>query len=234
MMVPVDNWSLYTAPEDAIDADLLRSFVAEQRESRLLTESLTLELKRRRQGDNIARTIAAFANTDGGILLVGVDEDSPVFDTSPGVPSTEVVAISDSCRNVLDPLVQPSIVPVALPEGDRVVIVIRVDPEPAVVPVCKGGTVFVRAPGQTVPATREQIIALATRPSTVGASLQTIPSLNTAFYPDYQISQGSPRDALIRIAGGVWLRPSVGEFMFGTAHRDSLRVTSGRVVYGSR
>lgn len=225
-MQTVDEWSLYTAPEEDIDADLLRSFIDEQRESRLLTESMTLELKRRRQGDNVVRAIAGLANTDGGIVLVGVDEDNPTFDNSPGVPATEVVAIADSCRNVLSPLVQPSIVPVRLADRELVVVVVRVDADPTIAPVCKSGTVFVRAPGQTVPATREQILALATRPSNVGLPQQSVPALNTLFYPTHDpAGSGSSRDALIRVAGGVWLRPSVGEFMFGTAHRTSLRNT---------
>jgi hypothetical protein len=217
----VVDWSLYTAPEEQITADLLRTFIDEQREARLLAESMTLELKERRHGDNIAKAVAGFANTEGGVVLVGISENNPSFETAPGVSPNEVVAIGDSCRNLLTPLVRPSIVPVALPDGENVVVVVRVDSDASLVPVCKAGAVFVRAPGQTVPASREQIIALATRPQ--GAATALVPSLSSAFAPSYEANRDETRDALVRVASAVWLRKSVHDFVFGTSVRESLR-----------
>lgn len=219
----VVTWSLYTAPDEQITPDLLRAFISEQREARLMTESMTLELKERRHSDNVARAVAGFANTEGGIILVGISEDDPSFDGAPGVSPSEVVAIGDSCRSLLAPLVQMSIVPVPLPAGDKVVIVIRVDADPSVRPVVKAGTVMVRAPGQTVPASHEQIIAMVARsqnPSTI--DVPTF-SLMDSFRPAYDANRGQFRDALIRVAGGVWLRPSASEMVFGVKQRAQLR-----------
>ncbi|WP_418057964.1 helix-turn-helix domain-containing protein [Pimelobacter simplex] len=215
-------WSLYTAPPDAVDADLLRTFIAAQHEANLLTESTTLELKEKRRGDNVAKAVAGFANTDGGIVLVGVDESSASFDDAPGVLPEEVVAIDDSCRNVLDPKPLLEIFPVALPSGGKVVIVVRVAADPYLRPVCKGGTVYVRAPGHTVPATRQQIIELSRSPQGSVATSTPVMALSSTYAPPYDLIIQDDRDALIRIAGGVRLRPSVNEFAFGTTVREDL------------
>src|SRR5450756_103420 len=94
-------WTIYTAPAEQITADLLRSFLAEQRRNRLFLESLTLELKRQRDRHNVLTAIAGMANTAGGIVLLGVDEDEPGFDESPGVTADEVTSVLGQCQSGL-------------------------------------------------------------------------------------------------------------------------------------
>jgi hypothetical protein len=214
-------WTLYTAPSGQVDADLLRAFIADQVTMNLLSESRTLELKRLRHGDNVARTVAAFANTDGGILLLGVDEKHPDFDTSPGVDAREVVALVDQLRSVLDPPVDVEPIPVALPGNPTKVIVVLRVPQSADVPVLLDGRVLRRLPGQTVGATREQLLGLISRSSSVAPVM----ALSSAFYPQEEpsLSEMLNFDAHIRVAGGVWLRSAAaGELMLGSVERTRM------------
>lgn len=226
-LVPVtipDSWSIYTAPPEAIDEPLLRRFMEAQLETRLFAESLTLELKRERRSDNIARSVAAFANTDGGIILLGVDEDQPTFDAAPGVSPAEVVAVADSCRQLLSPPIRPEILPVATGRSDSVILVIRVPPEPTLQPVLRAGTVLVRAPGQTLPASRQQVIDLVRGSDGRLNQGGGLVALNSRFYPDHITSEPEPGaetlDARIRVVSAGWLRPSAATtFMMGSRER---------------
>ncbi|WP_147317768.1 AlbA family DNA-binding domain-containing protein [Streptomyces spongiicola] len=57
---------LFSAPVDAVDGEMVRSFLALE-----LEESFTLDYKR--NIDATADTVAAMANTYGGVVLIGVD-----------------------------------------------------------------------------------------------------------------------------------------------------------------
>lgn len=216
------SWTLYTAPGGRVDADLVRRFIADQVALNLLTESRTLELKQRRNKDNVVRTIAAFANTEGGIILLGVDEDEPDFDRSPGVPAQEALAVVDQCRDVLEPAIDLESIPVAIPGRDRVIVVIRVEPAGADVPVVIQGRVLVRLPGQNVSATRFQILALLQH---TARRDPTMLSLGSRFAPTTSASEPErpAYDALIRVAGAVWLRPmAAAAFVLGRDEREAL------------
>jgi hypothetical protein len=58
--------------------------------------------------------------------------------------------------------------------------------------------VFGRAPNQTVPATRDQIIALAAGTHVRAVDGLQVPALNDAFRPGQEPEQGETRDALPR------------------------------------
>lgn len=222
---PLAAWSLYTAPSRAIDAALVGAFLADQAVSRLFTESRTLEFKRERRGDSVARAIAALANTEGGIILLGVDEKNPDLATSPGVPASEVVAVADSCRQVLQPALEPELIPVPVPGTDRVVLVIRVEYDPRIRPVLRSGTAFVRAPGQTVPASREQLLEMLRGSEVVSGGTAGIMSLASTFAPRSQLVGAGDEtcDFSVRVAGGLWLRPTAAAaFVMGTAQREAV------------
>jgi hypothetical protein len=231
-----DAWSIYTAPPEAIDDSLLRSFMEAQLSTRLFTESLTLELKRERRNDNVARAVAALANTDGGIILLGVDETEPTFDLAPGVSPAEVVAVADSCRQLLSPPLRPEIIPVGTGRSDSVILVIRVAPEPALQPVMRAGAVLVRAPGQTVPATQQQVIDLVRgRDGRVGQGAGVM-ALNSAFYPSNILEGPSPgdetRDAMVRLVSAGWLRrTAAATFMMGSRERESILARFGSSAF---
>ncbi|WP_337974599.1 ATP-binding protein [Cellulomonas sp. NTE-D12] len=176
-------WTLYTAPADAIDADMLRRFLAQQRRDRLFMESMTLELKRERHGDNVVRAVAALANTGGGIVLLGVDETVPDFDESPGVPQNAVTAVLEQCTSTLTPAFAPELIPVALPGRDQVVLVIRVDFDASRLPIVKGGQILIRQPGSSVQATHGQVLDLVAR-RTQWASGEQMMNVVSAFTPN--------------------------------------------------
>lgn len=222
-------WTLYTAPLDDVTPELLGAFLAQQQDDRLALESSTLELKRERRGANVARAIAGLANTGGGIVLLGVDEEHPLLEDSPGVPPDELVAVLSQCQTLLSPPLTPDIVPVRVPGRDTVVLVIRVGADPAVQPVVMGGCVFVRAPGQTSPASRDQIIDLVQRRagSRAGSGGHHLGSM---YMPrqggeDARVWDG---DLALRFASAVYLRPGISRpVLLGSAQRQAVDAAVG-------
>lgn len=150
----------FTSPSGALTGQLVRSFVEDAIATRLQAESLVLEFKSARNGHNIARAVAAMANTDGGLVLVGVDEDVP-DDPVVGIPATEVDHIVRQLRGLI-PSAMPEVIPIALGNTDKVVLLLRVDADLAERPVVIDGRVWKRVPGQTVGARRDEILELVT------------------------------------------------------------------------
>lgn len=66
----------------------------------MLTESKTVELKRE-YVDDIKKTVTAFANTDGGQIFIGVEDDGTVFGISN--PDNIVQQVSNSIRDSIRP-----------------------------------------------------------------------------------------------------------------------------------
>src|SRR4051812_35546092 len=67
---------LFELPLSKIDFDAVRRFVEAAEDANALTESIVVELKSKRDGNNVAEAVAGLANTDGGLVLVGVDRDA--------------------------------------------------------------------------------------------------------------------------------------------------------------
>lgn len=197
------GWNIYTVAIADIDADMLRAFIEDQREQKLLAESLTLELKAERRNDRVVRTVAGFANNIGGILLLGVAETNPHFDTSPGVDVEEPVSVIEACRSSLEPTVIPEVVPVRIPDTEKVVLVVRVDQDPTLVPVTSNGKVWIRAPGQTIGATRDQIRMLCSPAPAIAQASGLTFALDNLFRPEQieALTGGETCDFVIRPEG---------------------------------
>lgn len=89
------GWNIYTAEQEDFTAELLESFLATQRLNRGDIESMTVEVKRRRHGTNVADAICALANTAGGLVIVGVDEKDLTLDPDHGLePGSLVVLVN--------------------------------------------------------------------------------------------------------------------------------------------
>jgi predicted HTH transcriptional regulator len=124
-------------------------------------EGFELEFKRKVSSpEKIAKTLSGFANTRGGILLFGVDDDGSIV----GVESekTEIELI----RHASDVLCEPA-VPIAVefvPYHHRDVIVVSVDESDNkphwVTHDGEGKSVFIRVHDTTVVASREVIKVL--------------------------------------------------------------------------
>ncbi len=122
-------------------------------------ESLTLEYKEK-YTPKVPVSVAAMANSYGGLILVGVTERS-VDDRIIGVPEDTIVQIVNGCRQTLEPPWEPEIIPVPLPETDgRMILVVRVDPAKASRPLLVQGAAPIRLHGRNAVADRAGLARL--------------------------------------------------------------------------
>jgi hypothetical protein len=235
------GWSIYTAAEPDVTAELVDAFLKSQRQDRQFMESLTLELKRERRGTGVPDAVCAMANSAGGLVIVGVDEDEPTLAAAPGLGPDSVVALSDQLRGALGPMVRPEIIPVPVGAEGKVVLVIRVEAEPSMWPVVSSGRVMVRNPGQSVAATREQVLDLVRRRDTSGRGGETAYSLSTFAPSSVMPDESQARGALLfRLATAIYARPRLGApIRIGSDERmelcDAFSASSfGRAFDGAR
>ncbi|WP_245156019.1 RNA-binding domain-containing protein [Nocardioides sp. 503] len=219
------GWTIYTAPLEELGADQLRGFLDEQRRTRLFIENTTLELKRERTRHNVTTAIAAMANAAGGIILVGVDEHEPDFESAPGVDAGEGVSLLEACHGTLSPRITPEITTVAIPGKDKVILVVRVEADPALWPVVKQGQVFVRNYGQSCAATHDQILLLVERRTSSARPSGTMFAVSNVFAS--RMLDGEDRtaaaDLVVRAATAVYTRPlGSAPLVFGREVRDAL------------
>ncbi|MCD9899565.1 ATP-binding protein [Streptomyces sp. MT29] len=126
-----------------------------------IPENLTVEYKK--QGDKPVEAVAALANTYGGIVLIGVAEDSGTR----GVP-TAVVGVNRKEKEKLvnqmatgyDPPWTPEVIEVPLREADKVVLVVRIDQDLVPAPIVTDGSILVRLDGRNVKANRQMMAAM--------------------------------------------------------------------------
>jgi predicted HTH transcriptional regulator len=115
--------SLYaTAPAD-ITIDLIRGLL-----QTTPTESLTVEYKQEFTRD-LPESVAALANTYGGLILVGVT-DGQSADRLVGVVGDVQVQIANACHDSLEPPWVPEMimVPISDAADSRVILILRVIP----------------------------------------------------------------------------------------------------------
>lgn len=152
--------NLFTVPTAELSEALVRAFVTDAIATRLQAESLVVEFKERNSGKNVVLAVAAMANTDGGIVIVGIDEKAP-NDPFVGIDRAGVDSIVQQLW-ALVPTAMPEVIPVALSDKpDRLLLVLRVDADEVDRPVVVDGRVMKRVPGQSVGARRDEILALA-------------------------------------------------------------------------
>jgi predicted HTH transcriptional regulator len=120
-----DTPSLYGAPANQITYDLVRDFVLEVEQTNLLSETLTLEFKKQ-QGDNAAYAVASFANSDGGLVLVGVSKKLEGEARFVGITSKERDSLINHLQSVMPDAVSEEI-PVRIPNTDRLIAILRVE-----------------------------------------------------------------------------------------------------------
>ncbi len=84
-------------------------------------ESTSAEFKRKfTSGEKIAKEICAFANTKGGVLIIGIDDDKTII----GVRSEkeEIAQVMHACAFFIEPAIEPIIEIVELDYKDIVVV----------------------------------------------------------------------------------------------------------------
>lgn len=123
-------------------------------------EGLTLEFKKKvPRPEKLARELIALANTHGGRLLVGVDDDGTIGGLKDGIE--EEYALRDAIAAHIDPPIAFGTERVAL-SNRREVLVVRVPASPdrphVLVGVGEGdGTAYVRVGASSVEASKEAV-----------------------------------------------------------------------------
>jgi hypothetical protein len=162
-----DDVSLFTAPLETITFDDIKAFCDLQ-----LEECETIEYKGDESSkggmEQIVKCISAMANTDGGIILIGVperrlpDRKTGLPDYPKGfIPSSNVKSrITSMCHACMEPPFTPEISPeISTDDPDKKVFVIRIDKEKVpILPIYhrKAG-ILVRFGEECVPAHPSQI-----------------------------------------------------------------------------
>jgi hypothetical protein len=139
-----------------------------------LPEGLILDYKEA-YSPQIVETVAAMANTYGGLILVGVT-DSPPREMI-GVDETDATRIANVCHDSLEPPWVPEIIPVPLDDKGRCLIVVRIDTRRAPRPVLHKGRAPVRLHDRVATADRDRLAQLfrETTPSTTLVALGVTP-----------------------------------------------------------
>jgi hypothetical protein len=146
--------SLYRCSATDVTAERVQDLVGQAQ-----PESLTLEYKERFTS-RIVESIAAMANSYGGLILVGVtDKNGP--DRLVGVPETTITQIVNACHEKLEPPWQPEIIPVPFSgDGGTLVLVVRVDADRAPRPILIDGAAYIRLHGRNAKADRGRLAQL--------------------------------------------------------------------------
>ncbi|GLW74972.1 hypothetical protein Kpho02_72690 [Kitasatospora phosalacinea] len=160
--------SLFAAAAADLTIERIRAF-ANQPEQ---VESLTLEFKRE-FSSSLVKTVAAMANSYGGLIMVGVlDKAEDGAERVVGVDAQETIdKIAAACHARLDPPWEPTFIPVPLNDGSgRSVVVVRVDHTVAPRPVLIDLKAPIRLSGQNSTADRARLLQLV-REEQVGGAL---------------------------------------------------------------
>lgn len=167
--------------------------------SQNLPEGLTLEYKET-YTSNLVKSVAAMANSYGGIILVGVQDGSGA-DRLAGVSEEAILQITNACHDSFEPPWEPEIIPVPLDDGSgTLILVVRIDFKRAPRPVLMNGSAPIRLQGRNAIADRDRLAALFAGSTNISASSQQVlpqPTLPTR-------ADGTP-DADFVLRSGFWL-----------------------------
>ncbi|MFZ2360522.1 MAG: RNA-binding domain-containing protein [Anaerolineae bacterium] len=119
-------------------------------------EGLTVEFKER-YSSHVIETLTAFANTQGGQVLIGVTDSGQVVGLAD--PNKVIESVLSACREAISPPLSPQIEAVKLTNGT--VVLARVESTGRM--HAKGGAVFIRHGRQTRRASNEEIRLLTLR-----------------------------------------------------------------------
>jgi predicted HTH transcriptional regulator len=144
-------------------------------------EGTYLEFKRTiPSAHKIAREIAAFANTSGGTLLIGVDDDKSLVGVE-GYQEEEFL-LAEAANNICEPKVHITLEIVHFGERDLLVIKVpEADNKPVFVKEQKGRVVYVREKDRNKVASRERIEILKHKYSEKGVTFEYGPKEQKLF-----------------------------------------------------
>lgn len=139
-------------------------------------ESFTLEYKEKFSA-SLVKSVAAMANTYGGLILVGVT-DKKVENRIVGVSEDVITSIVNGCFESLEPPTwQPEIISLPLPhDPDRVVVVIRVHVDGVPRPILISGAAPIRLLGRNATADRGRLKELFQEAPIGGRGMAPLPA----------------------------------------------------------
>ena len=116
---------MFNLSKDEITFEVVQAFCREWQ------EGVRVEYKQEITRD-IPKTVSSFANTQGGLLIIGVKENEPNNEepfTIVGIPNTGGIEerIVQSAITGIYPPVMPEVIIVKVPETENVIVIVRVD-----------------------------------------------------------------------------------------------------------
>lgn len=213
--------SLLTAPADELNRELIEAFLAQQ-----LPESINLEYKAQ-PTRHLLTSIAAMANTVGGVILVGVDETRGLpARTAAGVALGEQEVLVNRCWTSFDPPFVPEIHPIPV-DSDRYVLVVRIDASRVSRPVFLEGRVPVRLPGRVATATRAQVAALFNEESAQTAYPVAVWGGNYGPRRSHPMLTQEQVGLAMRVAVSARATPAGASLLGGAVHRHLEELLNG-------
>ncbi|MEU3342439.1 ATP-binding protein [Streptomyces sp. NPDC006668] len=198
---------LFSAPADAIDADMVRGFLSLE-----LEESFTVDYKRNIEA--ATDTVAAMANSYGGVVLIGVDakvKDKNLPGDLIGVKPIDKDRLVSKMATTLDPpWWTPEVISVTVDE--KLLLVVRVDADTVPRPLLHQGAIRIRLDGRNEIADRRLAQVLFQQMDRAPVIPYT---RDPRFAPDNgsienrQAYRGFPPDLVIRAATELPLRPTL-------------------------
>jgi hypothetical protein len=135
--------------QDAWDLDRIRQIVTQND-----LERGRIEYKRELgNGRKTLEAITALANTFGGVVLVGVDEEKRGLDRLVGVSASERARLVSLCWSQLTPPFSPEIVPISLGSDELYILAVVVNTDYVRRPIMlnQGNKILVRLEGENQP-----------------------------------------------------------------------------------
>ena len=116
---------MFNLSKDEITFEVVQAFCSEWQ------EGVRVEYKQEITKD-VSKIVSSFANTQGGIFIIGVKENEPNNEepfTIVGIPNTSRIEerIVQSAITGIYPPVMPEVIIVKVPETENVIVIVRVD-----------------------------------------------------------------------------------------------------------
>ena len=147
---------MFNLSKDKITFEVVKAFCSEWQ------EGVRVEYKQEIHKD-IPKTVSSFANTQGGLLIIGVKENEPDNNepyTIKGIPNTGSFEerIVQSAITGINPPVMPEVIIVEVSNTENVIVVVRVDESPHAPHAIQNSTrVYIRAGNITQPYEKTQL-----------------------------------------------------------------------------